>query len=207
MREFLRCLLSVAVLAACGCASPDKASDEPVKRYPLRGEVTRLARDGKYAVVKHEKIDGWMEAMTMEFPIRDAAEFRKLKPGQKINAAVSVQGVDYWIHDIQVDASPNTTAGAAPLPGAIPPSTGVATPTSRSQNTRRFTLTGRVVEVTPGEKQVVVQHPEIPGYLKAGKMQYGLKDPALFQILKRGDRIEATVFSDDYTLYDVKVVK
>jgi Cu/Ag efflux protein CusF len=43
-----------------------------------------------------------MEAMTMEFPVRDQAEFAKLAPGKRIRATVHVQELDYWISEIQL---------------------------------------------------------------------------------------------------------
>jgi Cu/Ag efflux protein CusF len=41
----------------------------PVRKYPLRGHVIRLDIHRQIATVKHEKIEGWMEAMTMDFPV------------------------------------------------------------------------------------------------------------------------------------------
>jgi protein SCO1/2 len=53
------------------------------------------------AVIKHDAIEGWMEAMTMEFPVRDRAEFAKLREGMRIQATVEVQDLDYWLTSIQ----------------------------------------------------------------------------------------------------------
>jgi Cu/Ag efflux protein CusF len=53
------------------------------------------------AVIKHEVVDGWMEAMTMEFPVRDEAEFSKLAEGKRIKATVEVQDLDYWLTSIE----------------------------------------------------------------------------------------------------------
>ena len=55
------------------------------------------------AVIKHDTIEGWMEAMTMEFPVRDKAEFAKLGEGKRIRATVHVQDLDYWLSDIQAE--------------------------------------------------------------------------------------------------------
>ena len=82
------------------------AKDEPIKQYALHGEVLRLDAQGKIAAIKHEKIGDWMEAMTMEFPVKDKAEFDKLRAGEKINATVFVQGNSYWVAGIQEDAAP-----------------------------------------------------------------------------------------------------
>ena len=40
--------------------------------------------------------------MTMEFPVRDKAEFAKLTEGKRLTATVNVQDLDYWLTDIQV---------------------------------------------------------------------------------------------------------
>jgi protein SCO1/2 len=98
----------VAILAApglvllAGCSQPKK-SNASIKRYAMRGEVVRLEPQRQIAVIKHEKIEGWMEAMTMEFPVRDKSEMAKLAEGKRIGATVFVQDLDYWIGEIQVD--------------------------------------------------------------------------------------------------------
>jgi Cu/Ag efflux protein CusF len=47
-----------------------------------------------------------MDAMTMEFPVRDAAEFAKLRAGEKITATVHTRPdtFEYWISDIHPEA-------------------------------------------------------------------------------------------------------
>ncbi|MCU1336284.1 MAG: electron transport protein SCO1/SenC [Bryobacterales bacterium] len=95
------------LLAACRQATvKEEAKDEPLRHYPLHGEVLRLDAQGKIAAIKHEKIGDWMEAMTMEFPVKDQSEFDKLHPGEKINATVFVQGNSYWVGEIQEDTAP-----------------------------------------------------------------------------------------------------
>ncbi len=94
-------LLASYVLALAGCGG-EKKPEVPIQQYQVRGEVVRLEPDRDVAVIKHEKIEGWMEAMTMEFPVRDKNEFAKLAPGQTIQATVYVQDLEYWIAGIQV---------------------------------------------------------------------------------------------------------
>ena len=97
----------LALLTACQQSSvKEEAKDEPLKKYPLHGEVLRLDPQGKIAAIKHEKIGDWMEAMTMEFPVKDQDEFDKLKAGETINATVNVQGNSYWVSDIQQAPAP-----------------------------------------------------------------------------------------------------
>ena len=106
MRTWLPFVLLFS-LAACQQATvKEEAKDEPVKRYALHGEVLRLDTQGKIAAIKHEKIGDWMEAMTMEYPVKDKAEFDKLHTGDTINATVFVQGNSYWVGEIQEDTAP-----------------------------------------------------------------------------------------------------
>ena len=107
MRTFATFALLI-VLAGCQqtTAVKEEPKDEPVKEYALHGEVLRLDTQGKIAAIKHEKIGDWMEAMTMEFPVKEQSEFDKLRTGEKINATVTVQGPRYWIGEIQEDTTP-----------------------------------------------------------------------------------------------------
>ena len=100
MRNFP--LVLALALVVAGCGTKPEASGPP-KEYALRGEIVRLDADHKIATIKHEKIEGWMEAMTMEFPVKDAGEFAKLKPGQKMTAKVYVKpdGMEYWIGEVK----------------------------------------------------------------------------------------------------------
>ena len=82
-----------------------------MRRYELHGEVLRLDAPARIAAIKHEKIGDWMEAMTMEFPVKEPQEFDKLRAGEKINATVFVQGTSFWVGEIQEVAT-------APVPAA-----------------------------------------------------------------------------------------
>jgi Cu/Ag efflux protein CusF len=95
------------LLAACNKATvQEESKNEPVKQYAMHGEVLRLDPQGKIAAIKAGKIGEWMEAMTMEYPVKDKAEFDKLHTGDTINATVFVQGNSYWVGEIQEDTAP-----------------------------------------------------------------------------------------------------
>ena len=98
-----RCAIVLLPLLLSACGGPEKKSNEPIKQYEMRGEVVRLSPGNQTAVIKHEKIGDWMEAMTMEFPVRDAAEFARLGEGKRVRATVNVQGFDYWLTGIAVE--------------------------------------------------------------------------------------------------------
>ena len=95
--------------AFVGCSSstpPPKAAE-----YQVTGEVLKLDPSAQTASVKAGKIEGWMEAMTMEFPVKDKQEFEKLKVGETIRAKVVVQGTDYWLSGIS-EATTSATPAA-----------------------------------------------------------------------------------------------
>ncbi len=89
-------------LALAGCSAPKKTeTSESVKKYQLKGEVLSVDPSAHLAKVKHQKIEGWMEAMTMDYPVKDETEFKKLSVGQSISATVYVEGQDYWLGEIK----------------------------------------------------------------------------------------------------------
>jgi Cu/Ag efflux protein CusF len=101
------CFAITLLLLLAGCQQAthtvikEEAKDEPVKQYAMHGEVLRLDAQGKIAAIKAGKIGDWMEAMTMEYPVKDQPEFDKLHVGDKVDATVYVQGNSYWIAGIQ----------------------------------------------------------------------------------------------------------
>lgn len=94
-RVWLGGFAALVFVARCG-------KKEPARQYKLKGKVIRLVPENRIASIQHEEIKGWMEAMTMEFPVPDAAEFAKLKPGLEVEATVNVRDLDYWLTDIRV---------------------------------------------------------------------------------------------------------
>ena len=69
---------------------------------------------------------------------------------------------------------------------------------------KQHTLTGKVTEVS--KDRLTVNHGNIPGFMGAMTMPYKVDKPDILTKVKKDDQIEATVYENDYTLYDVKVV-
>lgn len=96
-------LALVLLLSACSQTPRQEAQSRlPLKTYQLTGDILSMDVATQVITIKHQQITGWMEAMTMGFPIKEKAEFEKLKPGQKISADVNVQGDDFWLTKIVV---------------------------------------------------------------------------------------------------------
>ncbi|MEJ5370243.1 MAG: copper-binding protein [Bryobacteraceae bacterium] len=100
-----QCVGMVLFLAAACTARREPKFDygEPKQRYTLRGKVLRLRPEARIAVIDHEKIEGWMEAMTMEFPVPKEEDFAKLKEGVVIRATVNVNDLHYWLTGIELE--------------------------------------------------------------------------------------------------------
>jgi len=73
-----------------------------VKRYPMAGEVVAVDPSTRNATIKHGKIEGWMDAMTMEYTVKPDSDFAKLHVGDLIQATVVVQDPVYWVTDVKV---------------------------------------------------------------------------------------------------------
>ena len=96
----LRQLLIVAAVllltaAVClGQGTPGK------KTYTFHGKVTAVNQSAKSLTVDGEKVEGWMDAMTMDYKVDDPAVFKKVKPGDRIMA--TVYDGDLTLHQVQV---------------------------------------------------------------------------------------------------------
>jgi Cu/Ag efflux protein CusF len=87
--------------------SRSNQSAENEKRYPMTGEVLSLDAKDQTATIKAGPITGWMDAMTMEFPIQSKSDFDSLRVGEKIKATVDVKGgTDYSLANVQAQSSP-----------------------------------------------------------------------------------------------------
>lgn len=92
-------ILVVAIMwALVGCGEKQAAG----KRYPMQGEVKALDPASKTATIAAGKVGDWMEAMTMEYPVKPDAEFQKLHVGDKIEATVVVEDPRYYVTDVKV---------------------------------------------------------------------------------------------------------
>lgn len=89
-------MLAGLLLNGCGAKSSG-----PMKQYALKGEVLQLDPQHNLATIKGDAIKGWMEAMTMEYKVRDRSEFEQLHEHEQITATLFVQGDDYWIAQIR----------------------------------------------------------------------------------------------------------
>ena len=89
--------LIVALLAlGAGCSKREQP-----RQYPLRGYVVRLDPNTNLASIHNEKIEGWMDAMTMQYPVENRTEYLSLHKGKRITATVNVTREGFWLTNVK----------------------------------------------------------------------------------------------------------
>jgi Cu/Ag efflux protein CusF len=86
----------LAFLLVAACLAQTPAGKKPLT---FHGKVEAVSADG--ITVNGEKVDGWMDAMTMKYKVDDPKVLKTVKPGDKITATV-YEG-DLSLHKVQVD--------------------------------------------------------------------------------------------------------
>jgi Cu/Ag efflux protein CusF len=77
------------------------------------------------------------------------------------------------------------------------------TATAQQAKGKSHTLEGKVEAVQTDK--VIVNHGKVEGYMDAMVMSYKVDKPEILKRLKGGDKISATVYDGDFTLYDIHV--
>jgi len=93
----LMTVLALAVFAAAICLGQSAPAK---KSYTFHGKVEAVDEGSKSLKVNGEKVEGWMDAMTMSYKVDDAAILKKVKAGDQIMA--TVYDGDMVLHKIMV---------------------------------------------------------------------------------------------------------
>jgi protein SCO1 len=129
-------LLLVLLPVACGKRETEKRTTAVavgpfVKRYTLRGVVRKVDPPNREITVEHEAIPGFMEGMTMIFPVRDDPQvFEILHEGDRIEARLVVDSEDedeYWLEQILTKGFVPTLVGT-PVAAPTTPLSRIVTP-------------------------------------------------------------------------------
>ena len=96
----LRILLPLCLLLSVfGCNSQPPAAAE--RRFPIEGRVVAVDPAARTITLDHHEVAGYMKAMTMDFPVRDAWVFNVVHPGDTVQATLVVSA-DAWLENISV---------------------------------------------------------------------------------------------------------
>ena len=82
----------------------------------MRGVVQEIKPDGKTAIIDHEAIPNYMEAMTMALKARNTNEFAGVRPGDEISFRLSVTEEESWIDSVRKTG--RTKSGAVTQPAS-----------------------------------------------------------------------------------------
>ncbi|CAN5621977.1 SCO family protein [soil metagenome] len=113
MRSFIILLLLSVSFSACKTAvnsnSNANQASPTAKRYTLKGKVVSVDRAAKKAKIDHEAVEGFMEAMTMDFPVHADWIWDDLVPGVEVRADLVVDNAGkepYWLENVGIVALP-----------------------------------------------------------------------------------------------------
>lgn len=119
MRILIVTIVFVLISTACQQNSSNTATNsEGAKRYPIKGKVVSVDKEAKTAKIDHEAIEGFMDAMTMDFPIHADWVWDDLVPGAEIKGELVVDKAakdPYWIENIGIVAAAIPGQQAPPI--------------------------------------------------------------------------------------------
>ena len=109
-RHWTRIALLTSVVV-CLLTSIAFAQNTGKKSYTFKGKIEKVDAAARKITVNGEKVEGWMDSMTMSYSVDKEDVLKKLKAGDQITAKV-YEGDFMVLHDVQVVA--DTKAPAAP---------------------------------------------------------------------------------------------
>lgn len=99
-------LVLAALLAAC-------SQQPPARQYELKGQILGIDTARNEVLIRHGAIAGFMPAMTMPFPVKDAGLLSGKEPGDLVTATLVVT-------DLSAHLSSLTRTGHAPIEAPPP---------------------------------------------------------------------------------------
>jgi protein SCO1 len=96
----------VLAFLCIGCTS-----SPATKHYTLHGKIMSVDKLGHQLIIDHDVIPGFMDAMTMPYPVTDNAMLDQVNAGDEIKADLKVQGESIAIDKLEVvkKAAPGST--------------------------------------------------------------------------------------------------
>ena len=92
-------IAAIALLVSCNRSSTPAG---PVRHYAVTGKIVALDEKHQTATIDAAAIPNYMEAMTMDYPIKSKDEFRSLKVGERITGTLEVASDEtYTLADIK----------------------------------------------------------------------------------------------------------
>ena len=116
--RYLVFFLLITFLFACKNSVNSDQPSTTAKRYTLKGKVVAVDKTAKKATIDHEAVEGYMEGMTMDFPIHADWVWNDLLPGCEIRAELVVDNTakdPYYLENVGIIAVPNPDQSPLPV--------------------------------------------------------------------------------------------
>ena len=110
MRYIILFITLSLAFTACKNGVDSNPASPTAKRYQFKGKVISVDRTAKKAKIEHEAVEGYMDAMTMDFPIHADWIWNDLAPGSEIRAELVVDNAakdPYYLENVGIIALPN----------------------------------------------------------------------------------------------------
>jgi protein SCO1/2 len=124
------CVLAL-ILGVSACSKAAAPAEEFVaraaaKQYDLKGKVVRADLTSRKVTLSHDAIPDYMDAMTMEFSVKEKWAIEQMAAGDTVQATLVVDGARSWIERPAI--TKGVTAANAPRGSWVPADPGTPLP-------------------------------------------------------------------------------
>jgi Cu/Ag efflux protein CusF len=98
----IRQILAITCLFAVVFSTSSCRQESPETVYRVSGTIRKIKDEGRVAVIDHEEIPGYMEAMVMPFQAKDDSVFSAAKPGDRVEFDYRVAPEGAWVENLKV---------------------------------------------------------------------------------------------------------
>jgi protein SCO1/2 len=133
----VRVVLIVFLVAATACGRTGSSGSGSTSEFearagaiqhPIDGKVVKVDKIKHTVTLSHEAIPNFMDAMTMDFKLKESWPFNAMAEGDTLRGTLVVDGARSWIEGVTVAKESGTTAATAPKGSWVPADKGTPVP-------------------------------------------------------------------------------
>jgi protein SCO1/2 len=133
----VRVVLIVFLVAATACGRTGSSGGGSTSEFearagaiqhPIDGKVVKVDKIKHTVTLSHEAIPNFMDAMTMDFKLKESWPFNAMAEGDTLRGTLVVDGARSWIESVTVAKESGTTAATAPKGSWVPADKGTPVP-------------------------------------------------------------------------------
>lgn len=161
-----------AALIAAGCGGKQPEESQQGFQWRVKGKIVSVDAAAKRIRIDHENISGLMGAMTMTFPVEDAAVLDGLEAGAAVEFELT-----------QTSRGLVVTAVRKIDPALL----------GQDEGVKSYSGQGTIVVVNRKAAAVVLRHEAIPGTMPAGELVLEVRPASLLEGIEDGSDVEFTL--------------